>query len=111
LVLAALIAVQVLFGVNYVVTKVVVGAFPPLLWASLRIIISSIFMLTVAFMSGHEHPKDGKKFFGPLVIFALLGIIINQSSFLVGLRYTTATNSAVLNTLIPVFTLLLVTLR
>ena len=111
LVLAALLTVQVLFGINYVVTKVVVGVFPPLLWASFRIIISSIFMLSVAFMSGHEHPKDGKKFFGPLVIFALLGIIINQASFLVGLRYTTATNSAVLNTLIPVFTLLLVTLR
>jgi drug/metabolite transporter (DMT)-like permease len=111
LVLAALVTVQVLFGINYVVTKVVVGVFPPLLWASFRIIIASLFMLSVAFMSGHEHPKDGKKFFGPLVIFALLGIIINQSSFLVGLRYTTSTNSAVLNTLIPVFTLLLVTLR
>ena len=111
LVLAALVTVQVLFGINYVVTKVVVGVFPPLLWASFRIIVSSIFMLTVAFVSGHQHPRDGKKFFGPLVIFALLGIIINQGSFLVGLRYTTATNSAVLNTLIPVFTLLLVTLR
>jgi drug/metabolite transporter (DMT)-like permease len=111
LVLAALVAVQVLFGVNYVVTKVVVGAFPPLLWASFRIIVSSLFMLTVALISGHEHPRDGKKFFVPLIVFALLGIIINQTSFLVGLRYTTATNSAVLNTLIPVFTLLIVTLR
>jgi drug/metabolite transporter (DMT)-like permease len=40
-----------------------------------------------------------------------LGIIINQSSFLTGLRLTTSTNSAILNTLIPVFTLLIVTLR
>ena len=111
LVLAALLTVQVLFGVNYVITKIVVSVFPPLLWASFRIIISTLFMLSAAFMSGHEHPKDGKKFFGPLVIFACLGIIINQGSFLVGLRYTTATNSAVLNTLIPVFTLLLVTIR
>lgn len=111
LVLAALLTVQILFGINYVVTKVVVGVFPPLLWASFRIIVSSIFMLSVAIMSRHEHPKGGKKFFGPLVVFACLGIIINQSSFLVGLRYTTSTNSAILNTLIPIFTLLLVTLR
>lgn len=111
LVLAALIAVQVLFGINYVVTKVVISVFPPLLWASFRIIIASLFMLSAALFSGHEHPKDGKKFFKPLVGLAFLGIIINQGSFLVGLRYTTATNSAILNTLIPVFTLLLVTIR
>jgi drug/metabolite transporter (DMT)-like permease len=111
LVLAALIAVQVLFGINYVVTKVVISVFPPLLWASFRIIVAALFMLSVALLSGHEHPNDGKKFFKPLIGLALLGIIINQGSFLVGLRYTTATNSAVLNTLIPVFTLLLVTIR
>ncbi|MBI4924974.1 MAG: DMT family transporter, partial [Bdellovibrio sp.] len=39
------------------------------------------------------------------------GTIINQASFLVGLKYTTSTNSAILNTLIPIFTLLIVTLR
>lgn len=111
LVLAALVTVQVLFGINYVVTKVVVGVFPPLLWASFRIIISTIFMFTVAWLSGHPHPRDGRKFYIPLIGFALLGIIINQSSFLIGLRYTTSTNSAVLNTLIPVFTLLIVTIR
>ncbi|MGK5084373.1 DMT family transporter [Bdellovibrionota bacterium FG-1] len=111
LVVTALITVQVLFGLNYVISKVVVDAFPPLLWASIRIIIASFFMLGAALASKRPHPKDGIHFFGPLVIFALLGIIINQSSFLVGLHHTTATNSAVLNTLIPVFTLLLVTLR
>jgi drug/metabolite transporter (DMT)-like permease len=111
LVLAALVAVQILFGVNYVITKVVVDVFPPLVWASIRIVIASVVMVSVALATGRKHPTDGKKFFGPLVIFALLGIIINQSSFLVGLRHTTATNSAVLNTLIPVFTLLIVTFR
>jgi drug/metabolite transporter (DMT)-like permease len=111
LVLAALLAVQVLFGINYVVTKVVVSVFPPLLWASFRIIIAALFMLSVALLSGHPFPKDGKKFFIPLIGFSLLGIIINQASFLVGLRYTTSTNSAILNTLIPVFTLMIVTIR
>lgn len=111
LVIAALIAVQLLFGVNYVVSKLVVGAFPPLLWASFRIIIASSIMLAVALATKRPHPSGGRKYFGPMVIFALLGTIINQSSFLVGLRYTTSTNSAVLNTLIPVFTLLIVTLR
>ena len=41
-VLAALITVQVLFGLNYVVTKLVVDAFPPLVWASIRAIIVAV---------------------------------------------------------------------
>ncbi|HLD98768.1 MAG TPA: DMT family transporter [Bdellovibrionota bacterium] len=110
LVLLALITVQILFGVNYVVSKVVVEAFPPLVWASARIIVSAGIMLWIAQLSGTDSPR-GKEFFGPLVIFALLGIIINQSSFLVGLRYTTATNSAILNTLIPIVTFAIVTIR
>ncbi|MGK5087732.1 DMT family transporter [Bdellovibrionota bacterium FG-2] len=111
LVIAALILVQVLFGVNYVVSKMVVGVFPPLLWASLRIIISSGLMVGVALALKRKHPTMDRHFFGPLVGLALLGTVINQSSFLVGLHYTTPTNSAILNTMIPIFTLMVVTLR
>ena len=111
LVLAALIAIQVLFGAGYVVSKIVVTAFPPLVWASIRIIVSSFIMLAYALASGRKHPDDGAKFFKPLIVFALLGMVINQTSFLLGLSYTTSTNSAILNTLIPVFTLLIVTIR
>lgn len=111
LVLSALIGVQVLFGVNYVISKVVVDAFPPLAWASFRLVIATITMVAIALLSGRKHPKVGKNFFIPLIGFSLLGMIINQASFLVGLHYTKATNSAVLNTTIPAFTLLIVSLR
>ncbi len=111
LVFLALSTVQILFGINYVVSKILVGVFPPLVWASLRIIVSAAVMMAVAGFSGRPHPRDGRRFFLPLILFALLGAVINQSAFLVGLRYTTSTNSAILNTLIPVFTLLIVTLR
>jgi drug/metabolite transporter (DMT)-like permease len=112
LVWSALVSVQVLFGINYVVSKIVVDAMPPLVWASIRVVIASVVMVAIALATRpQKHPTDGRKFFIPLIAFALLGIIINQGSFLVGLHYTTATNSAVLNTMIPVFTLLIVTLR
>ncbi|MBI3534048.1 MAG: DMT family transporter [Deltaproteobacteria bacterium] len=111
LVYTALIVIQILFGINYIISKIVVEAFPPLLWASIRIVISSVCMLGFALLSRRPHPKCDFSFFGPLIIFALLGTIINQASFLVGLKYTTSTNSAILNTLIPIFTLLIVTLR
>ncbi|MEK6579266.1 MAG: DMT family transporter [Bdellovibrionota bacterium] len=110
-VLIALLVVQLLFGLNYVISKVVVGSFPPLLWASFRVIVSAVVMICVALASGRKHPKVSGEFFGKLVLFSLLGIILNQGSFLLGLKYTTSTNSAVLNTLIPIFTLVIVTVR
>lgn len=112
LIFSALITIQVLFGINYVVSKLVVAHFPPLVWASFRIIVSSLIMVAGSWIFRRKHhPKDGRGFFVPLIAFALLGTIINQASFLVGLHYTTATNSAILNTLIPVFTLMIVTAR
>jgi len=107
----ALIAIQVLFGINFVTAKIVVGVLPPLLWASLRIIIAAIVMVGVCVLMKREHPKGGLRFFLPLVPFALLGAVINQGALLLGLHYTTATNSAVISTLIPIFTLVIVTLR
>ena len=107
----ALIAVQVLFGIGYVVSKVLVGAFPPLVWASVRIIISAGIMMAIARASGRKSPRGWNEFFKPLIGLSLLGMIINQSAFLVGLKYTTSTNSAILNTLIPIFTLMIVSLR
>jgi len=111
LVLAALIAVQLLFGAGYVVSKVLVGVFPPLVWASIRIVISAVLMMGAALYTRRPGPRGLKEFFIPLIGFSLLGMIINQSSFLVGLSHTTSTNSAILNTLIPIFTLVIVTLR
>ncbi|MBU6375669.1 MAG: DMT family transporter [Bdellovibrionales bacterium] len=111
LIFGALIGIQLLFGSGYVVSKVMVGAFPPMVWASLRITISAILMLSIALASGRPSPRGWKTFFKPLIGLSLLGVVINQSSFLVGLKFTTPTNSAILNTLIPIFTLLLVILR
>lgn len=111
LVLLALLAVQFLFGAGYVVSKVLVGVFPPLVWASIRIVISTAIMAAVALLSGRPSPRGWSGFYRPLIGFSFLGMIVNQSSFLVGLRHTTSTNSAILNTLIPVFTLAIVTLR
>lgn len=107
----ALTAIQVLFGINFVASKIIVGVVPPLLWASLRIITASVVMISACILMKREHPKGGLQFFLPLIPFALLGAVINQGALLMGLHYTTATNSAVISTLIPIFTLVIVTLR
>ncbi len=109
---AGLVLVQILFGMNYVVSKIVVGVFQPLVWASLRLILSTLLLgFLLKFVLRRPHPAKTREFFLPMIGLSLLGVIINQASFLVGLKLTTSTNSAVLNTLIPVFTLMVVTIR
>ena len=106
----ALILIQILFGISYPVSKMVLEHFPALVWASIRIVCAALIMLAAALIVKRPHPKADVKFFAPLVLFALLGCVINQGSSMLGLKYTTATNSAILNTLIPIFTLMIVTL-
>lgn len=67
LVIAALVTVQVLFGINYIVSKVVVEAFPPLLWASVRIVIATSIMFFYAFLTKRKHPVVNREFLVPLV--------------------------------------------
>jgi drug/metabolite transporter (DMT)-like permease len=108
--LIAVAFVQVLFGVNYVISKVIVGAFPPLIWAAFRVIVAALALYGISVGLKRPRPKLDLDFFLHIIPYSFLGVIINQASFLVGLHYTTPTNSSILNTLIPVFTLILVTL-
>jgi drug/metabolite transporter (DMT)-like permease len=111
LVLGALLFVQVLFGVGYLTSKLIVGRWPALAWAALRVDIAAILMFAAAFLSRRPRPLVSRKFLGAVAFASLFGIVISQASFLTGLSFTSATNSAILNTLIPLFTALLVTLR
>lgn len=106
----ALTAVQILFGVNYVISKILVTAFPPLVWTHIRIFFAALGLVGIAILLKRKPPRFDLAFLKQLVICSALGVVLNQSSFLTGLRYTTATNSAILSTLIPVFTLLFVTI-
>lgn len=110
----ALLIVQVLFGLNYAVSKYILASVPPLVWASFRISIAAIVMLLYAQFIWKRPspgvPGNRRSYFLPLIPFALLGMVINQSAFLLGLRYTTASNSAILNTMIPLFTIGIVVL-
>lgn len=108
----ALVVVQILFGINYAVSKMIVQALPPLVWASARLCVASVIMLVISFGLRRSHRlRFSRDIFLYLVVFSLMGIIINQASFLVGLRYTTSTNSAIINSLIPILTLIIVIVR
>lgn len=110
-VIAALILVQFLFGMNYLFSKMILAEIPPLLWASARALITAIVFVVLCAAQGSLNISRGFFYYRPLILFSLLGVALNQGSFLMGLHHTTATNSALLNTLIPIFTILIVALR
>lgn len=104
----ALIFVQLIFGFNYAASKIILSYFPPLLWCAIRIAIAAVFMFILGFaLVPRDSRKASGKFLYPVFLFAVFGIVLNQVFFLYGLKYTTTSNSAILNTLTPIFTLLI----
>ena len=113
LAIIALIAVQLLFGFNFVSSKLVVTHLKPTTFASLRFLIAGA---TLYIFAAVEHktlfPKiKSRKTWGLLIGLSLLGIALSQSLFLWGLKHSTSTNTAIISTSIPMFTLLIVWLR
>lgn len=105
----SLLAVSVCFGLHYFWGKKLLGALPqaswPLAWAAIRVAAAGIILGAVALAAGRWRvpARDLPKLAG----LACLGVVFNQVFFVIGLRDTTPTQSALVNTSIPVVTLLL----
>lgn len=110
-IVAGLILIQFLFGMNYLFSKIILAQLPPLVWASMRTLITAGILVSISAFMGRLDFQRAFYYYRQLILFSLLGVALNQGLFLLGLHYTTVTNSALLNTLIPVFTLLIVALR
>lgn len=108
---AALILIQVLFGINYSTSKVIVGKLDPFIWSNLRFVIAGVLMLVVTLLAKRPHPKMTKEFWLPIIPLSLLGMALGQGLFLLGLKHTTSVNTAIITTSIPILTLLVVVLR
>lgn len=102
---AILALVAVLFSIHYIVGKIALRSFHPLTFAYLRVAGSAICLMI---LTGSRKkatpplsPADGWR----LVLYSMLGVVINQLLFISGLALTTAHEAAILITTIPVFTL------
>src|SRR5690349_14725531 len=100
---AALLLVALLFSINYIISKLAMRAFNPLVFAYLRVAGAAIVLNLVV------HERDPapltRRDAWQLAGFAVLGVVINQTFFLTGLHFTTADVAAILITAIPVFAL------
>jgi len=101
-VVVALLTIQVLFSTLHVVGKLVLGELSPLAFAGTRVAIATPILLLLAWRRDRFVPARSD--WPRLALLGLLGIFANQTLFLVGLSYTTATSSAILMPSIPVFT-------
>lgn len=99
----ALITVAVLFSANYIISKLAVRSFSPLTFGYLRVLGSAI-VLNLLLRHRETTPLTRRDWL-KLIAYSLLGVVINQSFFLVGLSLTSAHIAAILMTMIPVFTL------
>lgn len=104
-VLAALVAVQALFGGLAVAGKLVLPVVPPLALALLRLGTAALVLMALE-RALVRSPLPARRDLAAFALFALLGVVLNQGLFLVGLQSTTATNAVLLVATIPAFTLL-----
>src|SRR4029077_10772380 len=98
---AALTTVAILFSLNYIISKLSMQAFAPLVFAYLRV-VGAAFILDLLVRDPQPIAcADSWRLIG----FSILGVVLNQSLFLAGLSLTSAHVAAILITMIPVFAL------
>jgi drug/metabolite transporter (DMT)-like permease len=101
----ALIAVQILFASLAITGRIVLPVFPAAGLALVRTGGAAVTLLALCRLQGLPAIRD-RRDLARLACFGLLGIGINQTLYLFGLRHTTAINATILVTTTPVFTVL-----
>ena len=100
----ALITIQVLFGINYLASKIIVTEIGPAAWAALRTSSAFLVIAVIAFCGRRRLPTGRDT--ALLGLAALFGVVFNQGFFLEGLSRTTVGRSALICSQIPTFVLL-----
>jgi len=106
--LVALLTVQLIFGFNFAASKVVLEHYPPTLWGAIRLLCSALLMFALSpkFVPAGKRRMD-RDFLKKTFIYGLFGMALSQFFFMFGIKNTTTTNAAIMNTLTPLFTLLI----
>lgn len=105
----SLILVQLLFGTFPVVGKFVLQTFPALGIVAFRISGAAVLLYFMQRFRG-KLKLERKSDYARYAFFSLLGVVLNQILYVSGLSLTTATNTALLAVLIPVFAVVISTI-
>ncbi|MFL6245811.1 MAG: DMT family transporter [Thermoanaerobaculia bacterium] len=96
----SLFTVALLFSANYIISKLGMREFSPMVFAWLRIAGAAAILGWIARKEPPLSRDDARRVAG----FAILGVVINAPLFLLGLSMTSVHVAAILITTIPVFT-------
>jgi len=107
--LYSLLGLMLLFwSLNYVVGKVALREFPPVLLTCLRTTIAGAFILPIYLWRERGRPWTWtSRELGELLLLGIYGVIANQLFFVLGLAWTSVAHAAVIMTLMPILVLLL----
>src|SRR5256714_8456317 len=94
-----------MFGTWPIFGKIALTALPSTGLVAVRVLGASIAFLILQRTLGRRR-KIEKKDYARLIIYSLLGVVLNQFLFVKGLSLTTAINATLLGTTLPVFALL-----
>ena len=100
-----LFVVQILFASLAIVGKIVLRDFPAGAIVLFRVVGAAAVLLLVNVVWTRRWVRDRRDLLG-LAVLGLLGVVLNQTLFLLGLSHTTAINATILVTTIPIFTVL-----
>jgi drug/metabolite transporter (DMT)-like permease len=101
----ALIVVQILFATWPIVGKIALRTVPSVALVGFRLAGAALTLLILARLSGNLQRIETSDW-PLLIISSVLGVVLNQLLFTKGLSLTSAINSTLLSTTIPIFTLL-----
>ena len=101
----ALFMVQVMFGTWPIFGKIALRALPPTALVAFRVGGGAIAFLILQRIIGSVRVVS-RKDYARLLLYSILGVVLNQFLFVKGLSYTTVINATLLGTTIPIFTLL-----
>jgi len=97
-----LFGAALIYGANYSIAKIVLDGdyISPMGLVLFRVITAAVIFLIfhTLFIKEKVDREDYKK----LIVVALLGVVINQSFFIIGLKHTVPINAALLLTVVPI---------
>ncbi|RJS62459.1 EamA family transporter [Bacillus sp. PK3_68] len=99
----------VVWGSNFVFGKILVQDFSPALLTALRLLFIVLFLGGVSFYKKH-FKRISKSDFLAVFLLGIIGVLINQWSFFVGLQTADPTTSALILAMTPILTGLLAAL-
>jgi drug/metabolite transporter (DMT)-like permease len=106
-VVGALVAVQVFFALHYVAARHIMDFVPPRAWAMMRIVAAAVLLMAFVLATRRRRLPTAPRDLAAIALFSVFGVIINQICFVEGLSRTSTAHSSIINSAIPVATLLI----